>query len=369
MDNTVYFKKCADYSELSVSTAIDDILTHFGGVDNILRRGKDILIKPNLLMARSPDTATTAHPEIVYAVAKRFADAGANVVIADSPGGPYNKQSLKKVYQECGMDRAAQRSGAQLNYDISSKKITYDGIRTRQFELIAPAFNASTIISISKAKTHSLTYYTGAVKNLFGTIAGLNKAACHAKMPDARDFCEFLVDLCNYNEPYISITDAVEGMDGKGPSGGRVRKVGVIAASYNPYALDLAMMDLVGLDYRRSPVHSIACQYDLVAHEPHELIRLGDDIEPLKEKYIPAAKTHVVSGVIRFLPKPIRNVVEPIFIKYPKMTNRCIGCADCARACPQAAITVVAGKAQINKDKCIKCYCCHELCPIKAIDL
>ena len=369
MENTVFLKSCEDYSELNISTAIDEIFQHFGGVETILSRGRDILIKPNLLMARAPETATTAHPEIVYAVAKRLVDAGANVVIADSPGGPYTPQTIKKVYEQCGMDRAAQRAGATLNYDLTSKKVTYDGIKTRQFELISPAFNASTIISISKAKTHSLTHYTGAVKNLFGTIAGLNKAACHAKMPDANDFCEFLVDLCNYNAPYISITDAVEGMDGKGPSGGRVRHVGVIGASKNPYALDLAMMNIVRLDHHKAPIHEIASSHNLVVSEPYELILLGDDILPLADRFIPAMKSHVATGAIRFLPKPLKKLIEPMFIKYPKMTSRCIGCADCARACPRKAITVIAGKAQINKEKCIKCYCCHELCPIKAIDL
>ncbi|MBQ6867755.1 MAG: DUF362 domain-containing protein, partial [Clostridia bacterium] len=142
MENTVFLKNCEDYSELSVATAIDAIFDHFGGVDAILSRGRDILIKPNLLMARAPETATTAHPEIVYAVAKRLVDAGANVVIADSPGGPYTMQAIKKVYEDCGMDRAAQRAGAKLNYDFTSKKVTYDGIKTRQFDLISPAFNA-----------------------------------------------------------------------------------------------------------------------------------------------------------------------------------------------------------------------------------
>ena len=369
MDNQVFLKNCESYESADIESAVDAVLDFFGGAEKILERGKDILIKPNLLMARNPSAATTAHPAIVEAVAERFTRLGANVVIADSPGGPYSAASLKKVYMACGMDRAAQRSGAELNYSTASKKITYDGIKTRQFELIEPAFKASTIISISKAKTHMLTYYTGAVKNMFGTIAGLNKAVCHAKMPDAADFCEFLVDLCNYTEPYISITDAVEGMDGKGPSGGRVRKVGVLAASKNPYALDLAMMRIVGLDWNRSPVHKIAAEKGFVPKEPYMLELLGDEIAPLEEKYIPAATVSVVMGAIRYMPKPIRRFIEPWFIKYPKMTDRCVGCADCARACPQGAITVINGKAVINKEKCIKCYCCHELCPIKAIDL
>ena len=169
MDNQVFLKNCESYESADIESAVDAVLDFFGGAEKILERGKDILIKPNLLMARNPSAATTAHPAIVEAVAERFTRLGANVVIADSPGGPYSAASLKKVYMACGMDRAAQRSGAELNYSTTSKKITYDGIKTRQFELIEPAFKASTIISISKAKTHMLTYYTGAVKNMFGT--------------------------------------------------------------------------------------------------------------------------------------------------------------------------------------------------------
>ena len=120
MENTVFLKSCEDYSELNISTAIDEIFQHFGGVETILSRGRDILIKPNLLMARAPETATTAHPEIVYAVAKRLVDAGANVVIADSPGGPYTPQTIKKVYEQCGMDRAAQRLEHHIQTFISN---------------------------------------------------------------------------------------------------------------------------------------------------------------------------------------------------------------------------------------------------------
>ena len=369
MNNIVYLKQCDTYEERKVMEAVAEIISHFGGVDKVLERGKNILIKPNLLMARAPEGATTAHPEVVYAVAKLFCDAGANVTIADSPGGPYTNSSMKKVYAQCGMDRAAQRAQAMLNEDLSSKKIAYQGIQNRTFELITPVLQADTIINIAKAKTHMLTYYTGAVKNLFGTIAGLNKAVCHAKMPDAADFCEYLVDLCMYHKPAINMIDAVEGMDGKGPSGGRVRKVGVIAAGENPFACDLAMMHIVGLNHKRSPVHKVAVKHGLVAEEPEQLTLLGDAFPPITEPFLPAVQHTVAQGTMRFLPGFMQRILEPIMIKYPKITRRCVGCADCARACPKQAIVVVNRRAQIDKSKCIKCYCCHELCPVKAIDL
>lgn len=369
MNNTVYLKQCSTYDAGQVLQAVTQIIDHFGGVDKVLQRGKNILIKPNLLMARPPEGATTAHPEVVYAVAKLFCDAGAKVTIADSPGGPYTGAVMRKVYAQCGMESAAQRSGAQLNFDVSSKRTSYQGIQNRTFELIMPITQADTIINIAKAKTHMLTYYTGAVKNLFGTIAGLNKAMCHAKMPDAMDFCGYLVDLCQYHKPTINIIDGVEGMDGKGPSGGRVRHVGVIAAGENPFACDLTMMHIVGLNPNLSPVHKIAVEHKLVAAQPEQLTLLGDDFPPIAQPFTPAVQHTVVQGTLGLFPKFIRRLFVPHLGKYPKITGRCVGCGDCVRACPKQALALENRRAKLDKKKCIKCYCCHELCPVKAIDL
>jgi len=45
----------------------------------------------------------------------------------------------------------------------------------------------------------------------------------------------------------------------------------------------------------------------------------------------------------------------------------CIGCGICTKACPTGAISVKAGKAQINQSVCIQCYRCANACPRGAI--
>lgn len=45
----------------------------------------------------------------------------------------------------------------------------------------------------------------------------------------------------------------------------------------------------------------------------------------------------------------------------------CLGCGDCAAACPEGAIAIVGGVAKIDPDKCISCGACIKACPKKLI--
>lgn len=75
--------------------------------------GRRVLLKPNLLMKRRPEEATTTHPLVVEAAARLLLDWGAGeVTIADSPGGPYTRPLLHSIYETCGMTAAARQSGA-----------------------------------------------------------------------------------------------------------------------------------------------------------------------------------------------------------------------------------------------------------------
>jgi len=49
--------------------------------------------------------------------------------------------------------------------------------------------------------------------------------------------------------------------------------------------------------------------------------------------------------------------------------NKCVGCGLCVDVCPQEAIVVSKGVAQIEKDKCVECQSCLQECPQEAIML
>ena len=168
--------------------------------------GKRVLIKPNLLMRRQPQEATTTHPLLIKSLADWLYRAkAAQVIIADSPGGLYTPVALRGIYQTCGMQQAAEQSGAVLNFDVGYQTVAAkDACICREFNLIHPVVQADLILSVGKLKTHCMTGLSGGVKNLFGCIPGLQKPQMHYRFQNTGDFCSMLVDLAQTVAPQAS---------------------------------------------------------------------------------------------------------------------------------------------------------------------
>lgn len=51
------------------------------------------------------------------------------------------------------------------------------------------------------------------------------------------------------------------------------------------------------------------------------------------------------------------------------LTSICKGCGTCVETCPNAALALVDGKAQVDRDSCILCGYCNPVCPEFALRL
>jgi heterodisulfide reductase subunit A len=69
--------------------------------------------------------------------------------------------------------------------------------------------------------------------------------------------------------------------------------------------------------------------------------------------------------VVNFL--SAARVIEPnkAFLAVPE---RCDGCGECAKVCPESAITIVDGKPVVNEIMCTGCGACIPACPTGALD-
>ncbi|MEX1377358.1 MAG: DUF362 domain-containing protein [Eubacteriales bacterium] len=361
-DNEVLVVPCKSYDREEIAEAYKKIFEYF--IDNEIK-GKSVYIKPNILKGDKPELASTTNPEVIFPVAKHLSELGCEVQCGDSPNFITVKKVIDSIYSSTGIAKVIEEAGCKM--DNSSKGTTVTGGKyLPQFKILTNVLESDIVINMSKAKTHSFTGYTGAVKNLFGVIPGPIKGEMHLSNPNARAFSNVLIDICKTVDADLHIIDGIIGMEGPGPSSGTPKKMGVLIASKNPYAADEVAVELMGLNRENIPQINLAREHGLT--KPIDEIKIiGADIKEIKKEYVPF-KNAVVSvasywKVLAFL---LPNSLYTRLKKKPYIQSNCIGCGVCEEACPPKAIKI-KDIAQINYNKCIKCYCCQELCPAKAI--
>lgn len=355
--------RCASYDHNDVQPALDQALALIGGLSWV-QKGMRIVVKPNLLMRKHPDSAATTHPALMEALITRLLEKGAQVVIGESPGGPFSEFWLRTVYEGTQMTRLV-REGVTLNYDTAVLSVPNpEGSVLKTVDVAKCIMDADAVISFAKLKTHTFMNYTGAVKNLFGVVPGTVKAEYHQRMADPDRFARMLVDIAEFVQPRLSIIDGVVGMEGNGPSGGNPRHVGAIVASASPHHADLVGTALMGLDPREAPTLKDAINRGLCPASVKDIGLLGENVESL------AVPDYKMPDHVRREFKFGAKVFRMIFQSDPVVNKSiCVGCAECFRACPPKAIRMVEKAPQFDRKACIHCFCCQELCPQTAIYL
>ncbi len=365
----VSIAKCDAYEPDMVKNAITASLDNLGGISEFVKPGERVFVKINLLMASKPEDAVTTHPTVINAVVRILEGAGCKVIVGDSPGGPSTKGRLERAYRKSGIIQALEGTNAELYMGLEGVRFSYpDGKLIKSFEILKVFGEVDKIITLPKLKTHMLTGFTGATKICYGFVPGMAKATYHSTLPDPDDFSDMLLDLTQLINPTLSIMDGVIGMEGKGPSGGEPKKVGVIIASQSPAALDIVAANMVGLDPKNLPILRNAIQRKMTPAKVDDIIIMGEPIGSFSEiKFEPAVRKKKRGMRI---PRPLRRFLVKRYMNKPvPHPERCIGCGDCMRACPRECIQMIDKLAVMDYEKCIRCFCCHELCPERAIDI
>jgi len=345
----------ADYKDLN----IDSLLTPLGGMESFISRGDNVLLKINLLSAREPTRAVTTHPQVVRVVAQAVRQAGGVPYIADSPSGTFSQKALRRAYDISGITDIAEKEGITLNFNTRSRKMNFpQAQKLKTIPICDFIQEADKIIALPKLKTHSFQYMTLACKIMYGAIPGLTKAGYHARFPGRSAFADFLLDILTQVKPHLYIMDGILGMQGQGPASGDPVELGLLLASTDPIAMDMAVCHILGIEPVGIPVLKRANIRKWWPDTIDYPILKPDDVS-FKGFILPNTADHLITG--KKHPQ-----------KRPVITEKCVGCGECETICPKGAITLAGDTvqvmtAQVNHSKCIRCYCCHEVCPEDAI--
>jgi uncharacterized protein (DUF362 family)/Pyruvate/2-oxoacid:ferredoxin oxidoreductase delta subunit len=398
MKSSVSIVRCASYEAALLERALNEAAEKAGGLEV---RGASVLVKPNLLNANGYERAVTTHPALVAATVRWLKRGGAaRVLVGDSPGW----QAQDFVGKKSGIREAAEESGAEwADFSQGREVDNPEGRLVKSFSLAAPLSEVDLLVSLPKLKTHELMYYSGAIKNLFGLVPGLEKSAFHLRFPRREDFAAMLADLALAAAPDFSIMDAVVAMEGPGPNNGRPKSLGLLLASKDPLAMDWAAAGLIGYEPEKVPYLA-----ELMARAPGGL--RGDEGET-RARWISSAEDISIAGLSlaearpasfeliplvketdffrKRLPPWLHRFVKDFLVPRPVFDHgKCVRCGGCVNICPAKALSLKAHggpggdnrggashggssrpRIEIDYRACLRCYCCHEVCPENAIRL
>ncbi len=330
-----------------------------GGISRYARKGQCVLLKPNLLKGAPPEKAVTTHPDFIRAVVNILEDEGAEVMIADSPGGPGSKKMLHSFYRKSGWLEVEKETGATLCYDLSETRVSLPNGRVlKSVPVLSVTQEVDVIFSLPKLKTHGLTVFTGAVKNMYGVVPGLTKAAFHGKYRGIERFSDVILDIHDAVPPSLSIMDGILGMEGAGPANGKPVELGLVLVSPDAYELDIAACLSCGIPLNRVTTIRAA------GHGDKKI-----DYTELTPDEIDCSIEHPKGGSTPWwLPDSLGGVMSNFYLKRPSLDHQaCTKCGRCAVMCPEDAINIGKKGPKMSWWNCIRCYCCVEVCPEDAL--
>lgn len=258
------------YDVSRLRTKLEEMFLQLGGLENLVRPGARVTIKPNLTGTTWTDAGLPApatelfvtHPALVQALSELLIDAGASQLrIVEGLGD-------EAIFQAWGYTDMAARVNAQLvdlcqpapygdfvMYPVGPARQVYD-----VFYMNAVLQETDVFLSVAKMKCHSTTGVTLSLKNLIGLPpirlyrrdeSQNHRSAFHESTEYDRRLPRVAVDLNLAVPVRLALVDGirtVEGGAGAWDRGYNPVQPGLLVASQNPVAADAVSAAVMGFD-------------------------------------------------------------------------------------------------------------------------
>lgn len=212
-----------------------------------------VAVKTNLCTPE-PDKIASADtsPELVQAVCEVLLEKTPEISIVEAHSYRFPAEI---AFANAGIYSLAERLG------IKVVNLSKAPCRDVGHPLLGPLpevlLDADVVVTLPTLKTHALTYFTGALKNQWGCVPRYDRIALHHSLD------KLLVDLNRILKPRLCVMDGIIGVEGRGPTNGKPRRLDLVLGSRDAVALDATAMRLVGLDPSK-------CRHVVLAFEAGE---------------------------------------------------------------------------------------------------
>jgi len=287
---------CPDYDRDAVNIAIRRHFDNLGSLQNFVSKGDTVLIKPNLICPKPTTQPAQTDPAVICETARIVIEAGARVIVADSPAWSNTHNCLKAL----NIDKELLDMGVKIT-DLDQPVAVTLPFTSLKASVSRVALEADKIINLPKLKAHQQMGATIAVKNMFGAVPGKRKALWHY----------MLLGVYELLKPAISIVDAVVAMEGQGPINGTPKYIGLLLASTDAIACEAVCAKVLGLDEDALPVVKAAIKLYPDRIDLGNIEIIGDDYR----EYICHDFMHAKQTPLKFtLPRICKSVFKQVVI-------------------------------------------------------
>jgi uncharacterized protein (DUF362 family)/Pyruvate/2-oxoacid:ferredoxin oxidoreductase delta subunit len=357
--------KANNYDLAELIPALKKSLEMIGGLNVIVKSGNKVFIKINHLSPPSPaERGIVTHQIFVEAVLLLLKEMGVEIIVGDDieegDGDGFKISGFREMCNRLGVKLVNLRETGFVEKECNGRVL-------KNVYISRLVLEADVIINLPKFKTHSLTTFTGGIKNMYGVIPAGLRRRFHGDYLRTEDFCQMLVDIFSVAKPQLTIMDGIIAMEGEGPGSGQLRKLGLILTSKDSVALDAVSSRIIRLKPDEVLTTRFAVERGLGIGDLKKIEIVGEKLDSLvvSDFKLPAnfsrlAVNRAPHGLVKF-------VIGQISPRPRVKKKNCTACNECVKVCPTGAATMVGKIAVINDKLCIRCMCCHEVCRFNAI--
>ena len=261
-------------------------------VAGLIPAGASVALKPNLVVAGTPDTGATTHAGVLSGCIEYLQnhDFEAISIIEGSWVGDDTGRAMRR----CGYDQVCRKYNVPF-YDLKRDKTRQVKTPLRPMEICQRALDAGFLINLPVLKGHCQTVMTCALKNCKGCIPDKEKRRFHTE-----GLNKPIAALAAALKPDLTIVDSICG-DLNFEEGGNPVQTNRMYLVADPVQIDAYGCRLMGLELEDVPYIPLAEQWGAGSTQvsPSDIVRLN---EPQAGQTYPSP-----SGLVKRLTRRVRQ--------------------------------------------------------------
>lgn len=209
-----------------------------GGMQQFVKPGSRVVIKPNMSFSRTPEQASNTDPEVVREVVAMCSEAGASKILVLD----HTLAGAESCLSRSGIRDAVNAIDRNIVFAVNEHSHYRDvkipsGRVLTETEIMNEVLKADVLIAVPRAKSHSGTGVSLSMKGMMGLI--WDRWIMHRRGLD-----ETIADMCTVLKADLTVIDGSRVLSTGGPGGpGKVLIENTIIASGDMVAADACAVE------------------------------------------------------------------------------------------------------------------------------